>query len=252
MIQCLYDQIQSFMNKLVSKFIKPEVIQQLKQEESSFTKLNISLENQKSDPHLTVGILTKALLAKLLDDGDILEYSSDCFYDSVRVLYKTAYEYCIKWLPADDTSYKNCQFLNFFKRNTISFDCLTEILALFPNCFDSYINDPHKLDELQEEYLIYQSMEESEIPKDVWDVAAVCSDKAKKIVYHRMDMIWVYLRPKLLQVTNTALFLLTIPHSNAAEEKVFSMIDKNNTKFRSTLDLAMSLNVIMLINQSAC
>ena len=65
-------------------------------------------------------------------------------------------------------------------------------------------------------------------------------------------MIWVYLRPKLLQVTNTALFLLTIPHSNAAEEKVFSMIDKNNTKFRSTLDLAMSLNVIMLINQSAC
>ena len=50
LIQFLYGQIQSFINKLASKLIKPEVIQQLKQEGTSFTKLNISLENQKSDP----------------------------------------------------------------------------------------------------------------------------------------------------------------------------------------------------------
>ena len=93
-------------------------------------------------------------------------------------------------------------------------------------------------------------MEESEIPKDIWDAAAVPSDEAKKIVYHRMDMIWAHLRPKLPQVTNIALFLLTIPHSNAAEERVFSMIGKNNTKFRSTLDLATSLNAIMLIKMN--
>ena len=107
------------MNKLASKFIKPDVIHQLKQEGSSFTKLNILLENQKSDPDLTVGILTKALLTKLLDDWDILQNSSDCFYDGVRAFYETAYEYCLKWLPADDTLYKNCRFLDFLKRNTI-------------------------------------------------------------------------------------------------------------------------------------
>ena len=33
LIQFLYDQIQSFMNKLTSKFIKLEVIKQLKQED---------------------------------------------------------------------------------------------------------------------------------------------------------------------------------------------------------------------------
>ena len=115
----MYDQIQGFINKLALKFIKPKVIQQLKQEGTSFTKLNISLENQKSDPDLTVGILTKALLAKLLNDGNILENSSDCFYDGVREFYETAYEYCVKWLFADDTLYKNCRFLDFFKRNTI-------------------------------------------------------------------------------------------------------------------------------------
>ena len=73
LIQCLHDQIQNLMNKLASKFIKPELIQQLKQEGSSLTKSNNSLENQKSNPDLTVGILTKALLAKLHDNGDILK-----------------------------------------------------------------------------------------------------------------------------------------------------------------------------------
>ena len=108
--------------------------------------------------------------------------------------------------------YKNCPFLNFFKGNSISFNCLKEILALSQNYFDSYINDPRKLDELEEGYLIYQSMEESGIPKDIWDAAAMSFDEDKKLVYHRMDMIWPHLRPKLLQVTNTALFLLMIPH----------------------------------------
>ena len=39
LIQYLHGQIQSFMNKLASKFIKPEEIPQLKQEGSSFTKI---------------------------------------------------------------------------------------------------------------------------------------------------------------------------------------------------------------------
>ena len=93
-------------------------------------------------------------------------------------------------------------------------------------------------------------MEERGIPKDIWDEATVRSDEAKKIVYHRMDMIWAHLRPKLPQVINTTLFLLTIPYSNTADERIFSMTGKNNTRFRSTLDLATSLNAIMLIKMN--
>ena len=50
--------------------------------------------------------------------------------------------------------------------------------------------------------------------------------------------------PKL---ANIALFLLTIPHSNTGEERIFSIIGKNKTKFRSNLDNETSLNSIMLI-----
>ena len=44
---------------------------------------------------------------------------------------------------------------------------------------------------------------------------------------------------------------MTIPHSNAAEERVFSMINKNKTQFRPPLDLGKSLNSIMLIKMNS-
>ena len=41
--------------------------------------------------------------------------------------------------------------------------------------------------------------------------------------------------------------LLTIPHSNAAVERIFFMIAKSNTKHRFSLDHNRSLNFNMLI-----
>ena len=65
--------------------------------------------------------------------------------------------------------------------------------------------------------------------------------------YYRMDIIWSDIKKSLLKLANIALFLLTIPHSNAEEERIFSIIGKNKTKFRSNLDNETSLNSIMLI-----
>ena len=50
-----------------------------------------------------------------------------------------------------------------------------------------------------------------------------------------------------LKLANIALFLLTIPRSNAGEERIFSIIRKNKTKFLSNLDNQTSFNSIMLI-----
>jgi hypothetical protein len=66
-----------------------------------------------------------------------------------------------------------------------------------------------------------------------------------------MDMIWGYLRDKLPNLSKVILSVLTIPHSNAAEERVFSMIRKNKTSdFRSNLDLETSLSAIMTIKMN--
>ena len=66
LIEYLHGKMQVFMNKLASKFVKPEIIMD---DNLSFTKLDISLGNQKDDKNLTIGNITKPKLCKALDEG---------------------------------------------------------------------------------------------------------------------------------------------------------------------------------------
>ena len=76
------------------------------------------------------------------------------------------------------------------------------------------------------------------------------TDGGEILTYHRMDMIWGHLREKLPNLSKVALSLLTIPHSNAAEERVFSLVRKNKTDFRANLDLETSLSSIITIKMN--
>ena len=135
--------------------MKPEVICKLKDDNLSFSKLDISLPNQKDDKGLTIGNITKPNLQRSVNEGDISQGDVDKFHDAVREFYETAYTYCVKWLPLDDELYKDGRFIEFLKRAEFSFDNITELLPLFPRRFKYLIQDPHKLDALEEEYLMY-------------------------------------------------------------------------------------------------
>ena len=91
-------------------------------------------------------------------------------------------------------------------------------------------------------------MSNMEIPEDIWEQSLVKDKEESK--YYCMDIIWSYLRASLPRLADIALFLLTIPYSNAAEEHNFSMITKNKTKFRSSLSNNRSLNSIMPIKMN--
>ena len=64
-----------------------------------------------------------------------------------------------------------------------------------------------------------------------------------------MDVIWAQPRTTLLNLSDVDLTFLTVPLANAAEERVFSIIRKNKTEFRSRLD-ATSLNTIVVVKMS--
>ena len=77
--------------------------------------------------------------------------------------------------------------------------------------------------------------------------------------HHRMDIIWGYLNnmkspdgsscfQKLAQV---AILVLTLPHSNAAEERVFSLVNKNKMKLWTSLQLDGTLSSILTIKLAA-
>ena len=65
-----------------------------------------------------------------------------------------------------------------------------------------------------------------------------------------MDVIWGYLQERFPNLSDIALTVLTVPHSNAGDERVFSMVKKNKTEFRSRLQLGGSLNAIMRIKMA--
>ena len=65
-----------------------------------------------------------------------------------------------------------------------------------------------------------------------------------------MDMVWGYLQQRFPLLSEIALAILVVPHSNAANERVFSVIRKTKTEFRSRLDLSKSLNSVMRVKLS--
>ena len=99
------------------------------------------------------------------------------------------------------------------------------------------------MDSLAEQFTEYQLLEDSDIPEEVWRKATAYVDGDDKF-YYRMDVIWHYLSTmqnpdssyRFRHLFLVAKLILVIPHSNAEEERVFSLIQKNKTAFHPNLD----------------
>ena len=116
---------------------------------------------------------------------------------------------------------------------------------------------PKELDLLSEEFTEYQLLQDADIPQDIWDKAAVVVKEGE--TYHRMDVLWHHLSSVRVadnsfhfpQLSKVVKLVLTIPHSNAQEERLFSMVGKNKTMFRSSLDPKGTLSSILTIKLAA-
>lgn len=100
---------------------------------------------------------------------------------------------------------------------------------------------------------MYQLMEDSKIPDNIWDTATVKEEDGK--CYYRMDILWHFLSKLKMpdgsccfgRLAKVAKLVLVIPHSNAEEERVFSMVRKNKTAFRPSLDPKGKLSSLLTI-----
>ena len=71
LIYLMHTQMETFLNKLAVKFIRLEKVMQHKEKFGTLKGLDISLENQKADASVTIGMVTKGRLRKFLDEGHI-------------------------------------------------------------------------------------------------------------------------------------------------------------------------------------
>lgn len=74
-----------------------------------------------SDADIFIGIMTRQLLARLEENGDISPTEVHTFYRAVREFYHTAATYALAHLPLKDELVKRSQFANFKTRESANF-----------------------------------------------------------------------------------------------------------------------------------
>lgn len=100
----------------------------------------------------------------------------------------------------------------------------------------------------------YQLLGSEDIPKSVKESAGLTVDDP-----YRVDVLWGYLRDLKTPGTTTNKFhllfkvaevVMTIPHSNAGEERIFSQINKNKRPSRSSMKLDGTLSSLIVVKTS--
>ena len=109
------------------------------------------------------------------------------------------------------------------------------------------------------EFIQYKLLKDDEIDEKIWNQTTVTVDEKNNIKFVRVDVIWSFLFQKRQNDGNLCFnylkriieAILVLPHSNAAEERVFSIIKKNKTPFRGSLNLDGTLSSIVTVKLAA-
>ena len=167
------------------------------------------------------------------------------FFHATKTFLLRAMEYLLKWCHLQEELLKHATWLDFENRLDKCFNSVEYFVHHYPNLF------PHMdLDRLNEQFLKYQLLSPDEIPPAVKQTSGLSEEDP-----HRVDVLWGYLRDvkkagssvhKFDILFKVAEVVMTILHSNAGEEQIFSYINKNKT-LSSSLKLDGTLSTLILV-----
>ena len=162
-------------------------------------------------------------------------------------------EYLLKWSPFSDELIRHATWIDYKQRLASSFTSVEFFVGKYP----LILNDID-IDKLHEQFLNYQTFDEDDLPDHIKDACGINRAEQGEQDYKlcRVDILWGFFKGYKHPGTNELMFnllfrvaevVLTIPHSNAGEERLFSYINKNKTSSRSSLSLEGTLSSIMTI-----
>ena len=94
-----------------------------------------------ADSSLFIGMMTRQLLLKLLNDGDISDHQVRVFYAAVREYYCCAATYALSNLPLHDDVLQNATFINFEARESATIDQVTYFVSRYMYTVHVLYND---------------------------------------------------------------------------------------------------------------
>lgn len=217
----LKDDLTHFYTELLCRFIKIDIINS---SQSVFDVLYDHLENQKIDEDLVVGSETKDFLKELSED----ELSE--FYTHVRNYYCASCNYIIANFPHNADLLHHAEIADVSKKERKTFSSVKYFIEQFPSLLFVKGEETRfaAIDALEAEFLNFQV---EKIPEHIQ-------------ILERSDEQWASLAEeknplskwKYEKLSKLMLGVLTFPHSNAACERIFSVVRKNKTDFRGSLN----------------
>ena len=253
-IHLIHSQIRTYLKSLLNKFLLPSVLA----DTPDITNVAYTEENQLSDDKLYVGLLTRMTLTRLLEDGSVSPTAASKFYASARIFFKTAVDYALSHVPFDDPVLTNAQFVNVSTRLESDFTQVQFFVQRYPTLLP-YVSPAEQ--KLCDEFTEYQTMNDISIPHHVLQEAQISEEDSSgaTIRYSRVDKLWGYLSTckdatgmlTFERIAKVARLVLCLPHSNADEERVFSLVKHNKTPSRNSLLLDGTLSSILTVKMNS-
>jgi len=223
----LQPRLEKLLKNVFGKFIKPTVLAtNLKKADGLLSVDFNDRANHVTDSDLVVGYLTKQTVQRLLREGDISSHQQTSFFAAAKAFFIKATEYLLKWCPLKDELLVNTTWLDFEKRLEKNFSVEYFVLK-YHDMFSGV-----SIDQLNVQFLNYQLFSEADISKEVKEQANL---KLSEEDPYRIDVLWGFLHSVKKPGTNSFEFdllfkvaevVMTIPHSNTGEERIFSLINK--------------------------
>ena len=255
-IHLMFEALFACATTLLSRFALPTIVQEfrngklLQMPKKDLTTFLDDPANYLPTDKLYVGYLARSKVNKLLDDGDIDKNEYSQFFNGCLCFHKRAFIYAIENFPLNNDLLKQAQFLNFFDQK-----CSFEDVCALTNKLSSYVSfSKNQMNEMEQEFLLLQTISLDDFEDYVKEEAAIRADQSGEAIRYRIDVLWYYLnelkvhgtqKSKFEQLFKLAKVVLTIVHSNAEEESLFSRVRKNMTPQRASLSLDGTLSSII-------
>jgi len=232
-IHILNSLLVDMLKEILSKFVIPAIIKNC----AILTEVKYADRcNQKNDDELIIGSAALKIVKQLKED------EKEIFYLSIRQFYVTCCNYMRHKFPINSDVLKHAEVSDISKICNKSFSDIDFFLSKFPIMLSRREDETEDeaRDKIQSEFCSLQVMD---FPEDVNNE-------------ERMDRKWALLSKvtsadgilKYNRLCNVMLSILTIPHSNAECERIFSSVKKTRTQFRSSLSDENLENILIAKN----
>ena len=204
------------------------------------------------------GFSTKMLMDKMLREGDITQVQYDTCLRGAQAFYKGSLEYVLTKMDVSDSLWAHACWIDIFNRENASWSDV----EYFVNNFSSILQfDDHDTNLLYGQFVDFQTLSVEELPKEALTDAIIKefeNDDGEAEKEYRMDVLWYHLQSMKSPIGNNKRFhmlfevariVLLIPHSNAAIERLFSLVNKNknDSSDRNRLDQDATLSSILAV-----